>query len=333
MFYTLSAVLLVVLAGILVAVFLLARRKKRSQRSRRHIHVPVGELSQIRSGIVGRHQFDRQLELRNTEGRFSRRECAMLRFRFHTDSTGVNEAMVDLLMLHLSNWDISSEFCLTKMSDDGFAVLVEDLSLPDDVEALEDKLRMHLELPWAGSEKKSSEFVLASASFPYDADSPYDLWGAVAKRLAAREEMYTRNTSGRPSIKILDNGVALVDHGRAGGMSYKGFREAFQVYQDEIAPDFPGVKFPHLGISTGKILDSDDKAARFMSSKMMVEATSAVAVVPKSAIEKHVVRMFSYYNPPPYPFRVFDDEEAAIAWLSNYVDPLYWEMKEQQQSA
>ena len=323
------SVIIVLVCAVFAVLAALVYRQKKSQGPL--VNVSAQPLPQ--TGWVSRYLFDKKLLGRMQGGRFSRRECAMLRFRFRTAETGVSEAVIDLLMQHLVDWPIQQDFVVTKVAEDGFVVLVEDIALPDDVAAVEDTLRVYLELPWGEEEGLSAEFFLASAAFPFDVEGPEELWGAVAKRLARREKIVGHQYASRPQYDLLDNGVIVLTHAEGAGMNYNGFREAFQIYQDEVAPLYPGVKFPHLGLSSGRISDADAKGARFMSSKMMVDVASAIAVVPKSAIEKHAMRMFSYYHRPPYPFRIFDDEDAAIEWLTQYVDPQYWDVKARRASA
>ena len=255
----------------------------------------------------------------------------MIQFRFRSGETGVSEAVIEMLVQHLREWPITREFYITKLSESGFAVLIEGVALPDDVQMLEDRLRMHLELPLGAGQTKGVEYILASASFPYDTREVSELWGVVAKRLALRKKPMERD-SVRPQVSLLESGIIRVDYGMAEGVTYELMREAFQIYQDEIAPDYPGVKFPQLTVA-GRMVSLDPKAIQFTRSKMLVDVTTAIAVPPKGHIEKHIMRMFSYYNQPPYPFRICDTEDEAAEWLSNYVDPMFWQIKQQKKTA
>jgi|GEM_PF-2577045 len=325
---TVFYIVLVVLLSI--ALFVAFNNKKPPPR---FVKLSVQNMPKIRQRAISRQRFDTQLAARQTEGRFQRRECTLLRFRFQTDNTGVDEAIVDLLVEHMQAWPVLHEFYVSKVDESSFVVLVEDVALPDESRELEDLLHVHLDLPMGGSEKHSLEFTLAHGSFPYDTDHITELWGVVAQRLSQRKRV-SNTLALRPNVRVRDDGILLVDLGRVEGVSYANMQAAFQVYLEEIAPYYPGIKFPQLTVAE-RMLSLDVDAIRFTRSQPVVDATSAVAVPPRGSIEKHLMKMFAYYNQPPYPFKICSSEETAVAWLQKYVDPKFFDLhkKELQRQA
>lgn len=61
-------------------------------------------------------------------------------------------------------------------------------------------------------------------------------------------------------------------------------------------------------------------AQRFGSSPSVCRVFAAMALVVSSFLERHLARMFLMYHRPPYPTRVFDDEEVARNWLRGFLD-------------
>lgn len=326
-----TAIHYIALAVLLFIVILVVFKNKKPKS--RFVKLSAQNIPNIRQGLISRQRFDTQLAARQTEGRFQRRDCTLLRFRFQTDNTGVDGAIVDLLVEHMQSWPVPHEFYISKVDASSFVVLVEDVALPDESRELEDLLHVHLDLPMGTTEQYALEFTLAHGSFPYDTDHITELWGVVAQRLSQRKRV-SNTLALRPVVDVRGDGVLVIDLGGVEGVNYSNVEGAFQVYLDDYAPLYPGVKFPQL-CKAERVLSLDVDAIRFTRSKAVVGAISAVAVAPRGSIEKHLMRMYAYYNQPPYPFKICSNEEEAIEWLQAYVDPKFFKLhkKELQRQA
>jgi hypothetical protein len=64
----------------------------------------------------------------------------------------------------------------------------------------------------------------------------------------------------------------------------------------------------------------DYAAQRFGSSPSVCQVFAALGLVVASFLERHLARMFLMYHRPPYPTRVFDDEQMARNWLRGFLD-------------
>lgn len=122
------------------------------------------------------------------------------------------------------------------------------------------------------------------------------------------------------NVYLTEDGILVYDYGDHPRLSSAVLREAFHRFEQQIAPAYPpGTRFPAL-VETSKMLNMSYNAARYCSSDEVVAATSAMAYVPKTFLEKNLVQMFVWYHNPPYPFKVFNSREEALEWLHMYLD-------------
>ena len=80
----------------------------------------------------------------------------------------------------------------------------------------------------------------------------------------------------------------------------------------------------HIQITTAKrpllvhaesIASAEYEAQQFASRDEVVELVSAMAIIVKSAFTRAMAELFMKFHRPPYPTRVFNDEESALRWL------------------
>ena len=84
----------------------------------------------------------------------------------------------------------------------------------------------------------------------------------------------------------------------------------------------------HLQITTekrpiladcGTVASVDYDAQQFVSTDERAALTSALAVIVKSAFTRAMGQMFMMFHKPPYPTRMFHDEEDALEWLKTFI--------------
>ncbi len=119
----------------------------------------------------------------------------------------------------------------------------------------------------------------------------------------------------RPVLTIGADGVVRVDYGPCDRITLAAVRYV----HDWRMANGPRHKIPALLVG-GRVGSVDYQAQRFASSSEVCAATSAVAFVVQSFLERHLARLFLMYHHPPYPTRVFEDEAMARAWLRNYLE-------------
>jgi hypothetical protein len=80
----------------------------------------------------------------------------------------------------------------------------------------------------------------------------------------------------------------------------------------------------HVRITTEKrpvlvyaesVASAEYEAQQFASSPQIVELTACVAFIVKSVFTRAMGELFMKFHKPPYPTRIFNNEEQAIAWL------------------
>lgn len=273
--------------------------------------------------LLPRKGFDQNLSSKDQQGRFRRRECLMLQLRLIEPAVDITERQMTEVISALQAVSLSQPSRMTLLSGQVLVIAIDHISLPDDVAEQEQIIIKQLQE--SASLAMGADYNLVAAACPFDVEEPQQLWGELAARMESKVGAPPRQV-GAPKLTLRDDGILIVDYGNAEGVTYDLMRQAFQIYQDEIAPLYPGVKFPQM-TKAGRMLSLDPEAVKFTRSRMLVEVTSAIAVPPRGAIERHIMKMFSYYNQPPYPFKVCDSEEEALTWLQQHVDPKFWTIK------
>ncbi len=80
----------------------------------------------------------------------------------------------------------------------------------------------------------------------------------------------------------------------------------------------------HVRITTEKrpvlvyaesVASAEYEAQQFASSLQVVELTACVAIIVKSVFTRAMGELFMRFHKPPYPTRIFNDEEKAVEWL------------------
>lgn len=82
----------------------------------------------------------------------------------------------------------------------------------------------------------------------------------------------------------------------------------------------PGRRSPVLLLG-GRVANVEHAAQRFASAPEVCAVTAALGLVARSFLEHHLARMFLLYHRPPYPARVFRNEDEALAWLRSFLPP------------
>lgn len=63
----------------------------------------------------------------------------------------------------------------------------------------------------------------------------------------------------------------------------------------------------------------EDKATRDFAASQMIAFTKALALVAKSYMSRMIANVFLNFNNPPYPVKIFTDEDKAKEWLKQYL--------------
>ncbi|MEW8071598.1 MAG: hypothetical protein AB2758_21020 [Candidatus Thiodiazotropha endolucinida] len=108
------------------------------------------------------------------------------------------------------------------------------------------------------------------------------------------------------------NGIIVIDYGPHGVVDLPRITEALRLHR-EISID----KRPVL-LRCDDIIRADYDAQRFAVTNEVIAVTSAVAIVVKSFLARHLGNMFLRYHLHPYPTRLFENEIKAIDWLNSF---------------
>lgn len=82
-----------------------------------------------------------------------------------------------------------------------------------------------------------------------------------------------------------------------------------------------GLKRPVLGDIRGTRTGASKAAREYYVSEVAATYKSALAMLTKSALQRVLGNLFLSMNSPPYPSRLFTDEDEAIAWLQGFLPP------------
>lgn len=254
---------------------------------------------------------------RRTESSFAERECALLLLRF--SNIEYADSPVEKV---LANLQLNEEFYIAPLGERGswhsdYWLLIEDVHLPDRVEHLKQQLMQQL-----GAQVNDVSVRLESVIFPFDGRDLDALSQRLLTKMEYQAPRLSRERTG-VSVELNKDGIAIVDYGDGGQVTAAMVEEARHIYQRDIAPDYPDIKLPQLA-KARRMLMLDKEAIRQTRIKESADVIAAVAVAPRGMIEKHLMKMYAYYSRPPYPFKVFDNEEDALAWLKTQVTPEFY---------
>jgi hypothetical protein len=117
----------------------------------------------------------------------------------------------------------------------------------------------------------------------------------------------------RPQVTLGDDGVIRINFGFHARITRATVQDAHEQHR-RLTP----YRAPVL-IKGEHVLTADSDAERYASSPEIVKAVTACALLPRTVLERVIARLFLRYSKPPYPVRVFADEDEAIEWLKPFV--------------
>lgn len=116
-----------------------------------------------------------------------------------------------------------------------------------------------------------------------------------------------------PKVWLGDDGIVRVDFGGIGVVTLEHVKAELAARRDLGAtPQVTLVKLPG-------VWRVDVQAAAFMSSLENVAMTAASGMVTESSLGNLAVRVFDLYHRPPFPWRVFSNDEDAAEWLRQFI--------------
>lgn len=118
-----------------------------------------------------------------------------------------------------------------------------------------------------------------------------------------------------PRVWIDREGIVWVDYGFHAVLTEALVREAYR--QGRI---LTGRRRAAVLIKGHNILEVEWEAYRFARCPEVSEATSAMALLVTTPLERYLAKIFLLYHRPAHPVRVFSNQEAAIAWLRPYIE-------------
>jgi len=117
-----------------------------------------------------------------------------------------------------------------------------------------------------------------------------------------------------PRVSMLADGIVLLDYSPCDRVTLDVVRYGNARHR-ELCPE---TKSPVL-LTAGNVGNVEYRAQRFASSPEVCSVTSAIGIVARSFLERHLAKMFLMYHRPPYPTRVFSTESEALAWLRGFL--------------
>ncbi len=65
------------------------------------------------------------------------------------------------------------------------------------------------------------------------------------------------------------------------------------------------------------VASAEYEAQQFASTQQAIELTTCLAIIVRSFFTRAMAELFMKFHKPPYPTRIFNDEQAALAWLED----------------
>ena len=116
-----------------------------------------------------------------------------------------------------------------------------------------------------------------------------------------------------PHVELLNDGILRVDFGDRARITVAGMHHANQAHRE-----LSGTPRPVL-VSGKGLVSVEEDAMAFCSDSEITEMTSAMALIVHSLLARHLGKLFLNYYKPPYPVKLFDDEQEAHRWLRRYL--------------
>lgn len=66
------------------------------------------------------------------------------------------------------------------------------------------------------------------------------------------------------------------------------------------------------------LVSAEYEAQRFASQSAVVEAVAGMAILVRTFFSRALAELFVRFHEPPYPIRIFQDEQAALDWLEQF---------------
>jgi hypothetical protein len=82
--------------------------------------------------------------------------------------------------------------------------------------------------------------------------------------------------------------------------------------------DITTVPCPVL-VHAESVASAEYEAQQFASRQEVAELVTGMGIIVKSAFTRAMADLFMRFHKPPYPTRVFNDEQAALAWLGRFL--------------
>lgn len=116
-----------------------------------------------------------------------------------------------------------------------------------------------------------------------------------------------------PKVWLGDDGIVRVDFGGIGVVTLEHVKAELAARRRiHTMPQVTLVRLPG-------VWRVDVQAAAFMSSLESVSMTIASGMVTDSSLGNLAVRVFDLYHRPPFPWRVFANDDDAAEWLRQYL--------------
>ncbi len=116
-----------------------------------------------------------------------------------------------------------------------------------------------------------------------------------------------------PRVELLSDGILRVDFGERARITVAGMQLANRAHRA-----LSGTPRPVL-VSGTDLVSVEEDAMGYCSDAEIAEVTSAMALIVHSLLARHLGNLFLSYYKPPYPVKLFGDEQEARRWLRRHL--------------
>lgn len=116
-----------------------------------------------------------------------------------------------------------------------------------------------------------------------------------------------------PRIWLGDDGILRIRYPQNFDLTLEVMKQVHKKRLDVVDTPCP------LMVYAESVASAEYEAQQFASREDVAALVIAMAIIVKSVFTRAMADLFMRFHKPPYPTKVFKDEEAALAWLVQYL--------------
>lgn len=117
----------------------------------------------------------------------------------------------------------------------------------------------------------------------------------------------------QPQVWLSEEGILKVRYPANFQLTLAGMEEVHRQRMEITSVPLP------LLVYAESVASAEYEAQQFASREDVAVLVTAMAIIVKSAFTRAMAELFMRFHRPPYPTRVFRDEQPALTWLQQFL--------------